>query len=123
MNVTTLYLWLAGCDPAWLNETKLEALLLEAVRVGGFELLYSHCSTNDGRIVALAVVGESHLVLHGDVGAGTLCAEVLSCTTREAAERAVAVVRERVPHETANHQRIDYELEQGFEVDDSIDLG
>lgn len=117
MNVTTLYLWLAGCDPAWLEEPRLEAVLLESVRAGGFELLYSHCSTNDDRIVALAVVGESHVVLHADTTAHTVCAEVLSCTTREAAERAVNVVRERVPHRDANQQRIDYEIEQGFDVE------
>lgn len=117
MNVTTLYLWLAGCEPAWLEESKLEALLLEAVRAGNFELLYSHCSTNGGRIVALAVVGESHVVIHGDIDARTICAEVLSCTTREAAEAAVGVVQESIPHESANRQRIDYEIEHGFDIE------
>ena len=43
---------------------------------------------------------------------------MLSCTTRAAAEAAIAVVRARVPHESATEQRIDYELRQGFEVGD-----
>lgn len=115
MKVTTVYLWLDGCDPAWLEEARLEALLLDAVKAASFELLYSHCSTHEGRTVALAVVGESHVVLHAEPEARTLCAEVLSCTTREAAAAAIDVVRDRIPHERATDEWVSYEIERGFE--------
>ncbi len=115
MKVTTVYLWLDGCDPAWLEEAKLETVLLDAVKAADFELLYSHCSTHEGRTVALAVVGESHVVLHAVREERTLCAEVLSCTTREAAAAAIGLVRERIPHERATDEWVSYEIEKGFE--------
>ena len=115
MKVTTVYLWLDGCDPAWLEEARLEAVLLDAVKAASFELLYSHCSTHQGRTVALAVVGESHVVLHAVPAARTLCAEVLSCTTREAAAAAIDVVRAQVPHDSATDEWVNYEVEKGFE--------
>jgi S-adenosylmethionine/arginine decarboxylase-like enzyme len=107
---TTLYLWLDGCDPAYLTVQKLEALLQQAVLAGGFELLYANCSDNAGRIVALGVVGDSHLVLHADTESFTLCAEVLSCTTVNAAIAAVNCVRAAIPHGQATEQRIDYDI-------------
>lgn len=114
MNVTTGYLWLDGCDPAALTEAALEAALLAAVRAGGFELLYHHVSTHQGRTVALAVVGESHVVLHAEVPARSVCAEVLSCTTAAAARAVIDAVRDAIPHQSATDQWVDYEVERGF---------
>jgi len=114
VKVTAVYLWLDGCDPAALEEARLAALLDEAVRAGAFELLYSHTSSSAGRIVALAVVGESHIVLHAEPAARKLCGEVLSCTTREAAAAAIEVVRRSVTHGRSTDSWVEYEIERGF---------
>jgi hypothetical protein len=63
-----------------------------AVRAGPFTLF----SATSGEGWALAVVGESHIVLR--LYGRTLLVEVVSCSTVEAARRAVTAVRERVPH-------------------------
>lgn len=115
MNVVTVYLWLNGCEPQQLATDALEPVLLDAVKAGDFELLYHHVSENDGKVVALAVVGESHMVLHADVAARTLCAEVLSCTTKEAAEAALSVVRQRVVHASAADRWVNYDVDNGFD--------
>lgn len=111
-HVTTRYLWLEGCDPEFLASTvRLEEVVLAAVAAGGFELLHCHCSHHDGRTIALAVVGESHLMLHGEVEMGCLSAEVVSCESDGAALAAVEAICERVAHSEARQQSIEYDLD------------
>ena len=99
LNITTKYLWLDGCDPADLSQEKVEALMHDAVKAANFSLHHTHCSTYEGRTVALAVVGESHIVLTGDHDAKTMTAEVVSCTTKDAADAAMDSVRKAVKHD------------------------
>lgn len=96
--VAALYLWLEGCAPG----PPLESVLREAVGAGDFELFH----TASGAGWALAVVGESHVVLHAS--GASLCAEVVSCSTVDAARRALDVVRRRVPHTRATERLVIY---------------
>ncbi len=113
LTITAKYLWLDGCDPAELSSEKVEALLHDAVKAADFSLHYTHCSTYEGRTVALAVVGESHVVLTGDHDVKTMTMEVVSCTTKEAADAAVDSVRKAVRHDHASEQAVTYQVESG----------
>ena len=111
LTVTTVYLWLEGCNPAEVGSLAvLERVLLAAAHAANFTVLHHHCSENAGKAVALAVVGESHLILHGEPGAGSLCAEVVSCTTADAAASAIASVRAAIQHAEAKQEILRYSL-------------
>jgi S-adenosylmethionine/arginine decarboxylase-like enzyme len=107
-DVAALYLWLEDCDPALLGDAaRMEELVRAAARAGDFTLFHASSGRSaTGTAWALAVVGESHLVAYAS--ARTLCFEVVSCSTLEAARRSLALVRQRVPHKRAVERGLRY---------------
>jgi len=115
VQVTTLYLWLEGCKEEIISSPeRLESILRDAVGAGGFELFHLRAAAHDRGAFALAVVGESHIVLHSNADTRVLCAEVVSCTTVASAVASMDSVEGAVAHDSAHRQMIFYEPGRGL---------
>ncbi len=99
MEVVTIYQWFYDCDAEQISSSKnLEKMVCKAITAADFKLMHSHAASYGSYLVALAVVAESHLILHAEPHKKELVAEIASCVGAERAQVAINVVKNLVKH-------------------------
>jgi S-adenosylmethionine decarboxylase len=116
MKLHVLLATFSGCDPQTLDDPmRIEALLKRMVEAGRFTLfsIETHRFQPQG-VTAAAIVGESHLAIHTWPEEGRLFVDIASCTTGDAATRAIEALADSLPHKELVSKRVDYAPEHGF---------
>jgi S-adenosylmethionine decarboxylase len=116
LKLTILLAALGGCDPAILDDREaIEAILRRMVEAARFTLFSLEVVRFSPRgVTGAAIVGESHIAIHTWPEEGRLFADIASCTTEAAAERAIEALKSALRHETITISAIDYAAEHGF---------
>lgn len=107
---------LSGCDRDALDDRdRVEVWLRAMVEAGGFTLFSLEVTRFVPQgVTGMAVVGESHLAVHTWPEEGRLFLDIASCTTKLAADRAIAALRELCAHDDLVVESIDYDPRSGF---------
>jgi S-adenosylmethionine decarboxylase len=74
-------------------------------------------------VTAAAIVGESHIALHSWPEDRSLFVDIASCTTMEAAARAVRVAQEAFTGSRTRRLATSFASGSGFQEDDCISVG
>ncbi len=107
---------LCGCDRAVLDDAAaIEALLRQMVEAGRFTLFSLHVTRFEPQgVTGVAVVGESHVAIHTWPEEGRLFVDIASCTTKDAAERAIDALCARLAHTKIEREVVEYSARRGF---------